>query len=45
MCEEICIKEELNDRKLLQLSLAKLKAGNDLENQMLQEYLKNEDII
>ncbi len=45
MREEFCIKEELNDRKLLQFSLARLKAGNDLENQMIQEYLKNEDKI
>ncbi len=45
MIEEICIKEELNERRLIQFSLSRLKAGHDIENKMIQEYLKNEDDV
>jgi hypothetical protein len=43
--EEICIKEELTERRMLQYNFSRLKAGHDIENQMIQEYLKNEDKI
>jgi hypothetical protein len=43
MLEEICIKEELNDRRILQLTLNKLKAGQDIENALIQNYMKNSD--
>jgi hypothetical protein len=45
MIEEICIKEELNERRLMQYKFSKLKAGQDIENELIQEYLKNEDNI
>jgi len=30
---------------MLQYNFSKLKAGHDIENQMVQEYLKNEDKV
>ncbi len=43
MIEDICVREELNERKQLDRQLIRLKAGSDLENTIILNYLKNGD--
>ncbi len=43
MVENICIKEELRERKDLERQFLRLKAGSDLENTIVMNYMKNSD--
>jgi hypothetical protein len=43
--EDMCVREELNERKLLERKALRLKAGSNLENTIIQNYLKNGDKI
>ncbi len=45
MIEEMCIKEELADRSKIEKAMRKLKAGQDIENVMVMNYLNNESAI
>lgn len=43
MVEEICLAEELNEQMYVEHNLNKLKAGNDIENSIVMNYLTNEN--
>ncbi len=40
--EDVCYEEELVENKLAERALFGLKAGEDMENSYMVEYLKNE---
>ena len=45
MLENRCISEELNERKDFERRIRKFKAGSDLENALILNYLKESDRI
>jgi hypothetical protein len=41
--EEVCYREEINSQRALEFNLNKLKAGADIENKIITNYLSNEN--